>query len=161
MTNFLDLKHVTFPKEGVEFIYEHLRNAGKQRVEGVGLFFGEDGDNEFYITRSIVPAQKSYRTPKGLLYMVPGEELHRLNVWAYENRVRLIAQIHSHPTEAFHSETDDDYPIVTTSGGYSIVVPNFASDPIDLKFWEVYQLMPEKGWTHLPATEVSKRFTIL
>lgn len=160
MNGLLDLRQIVFPRTGVEFIYEHLRRAGTQGVEGVGLFYGEQQDHQFFITRSIIPAQKAYRTKEGLLYMVPGEELHRLNVWAYENNVKLIAQVHSHPTEAFHSETDDDYPIVTTIGGYSIVIPNFAREPIDLKFWEVYQLKLEKGWTHLSFTEVAKRFII-
>jgi hypothetical protein len=34
-------------------------------------------------------------------------------------------QVHSHPTEAYHSETDDTYPIVTVRGGLSLVVPDF------------------------------------
>jgi hypothetical protein len=158
MTGLLDIRQIVFPKEGVEFIYEHLRQAGTKGVEGVGLFYGEQQNNQFFISRSIIPAQRAYRTKEGLLYMVPGEELHRLNVWAYENSVKLIAQIHSHPTEAFHSETDDDYPMVTTIGGYSIVIPDFASGPIDLKHWEVYQLRPEKGWIHLSPIEVAERF---
>jgi Prokaryotic homologs of the JAB domain len=160
MTDFLHLKKVIFSLDQLEFIYKHLREAGAHGVEAVGLFYGVQQEEIFEITDTLIPEQKSYRTEHGLLYMVPGEELYRLNVWAYEKSVRLIAQVHSHPQEAFHSETDDDYPIMTTTGGYSIVIPDFAEGPIDFKFWEVYQLMPEKGWTHISEKEIWERFKI-
>ena len=72
------------------------------------------------------PKQTAYRLASGLCVRVEADELHRLNVWLYENAERLAIQVHSHPTEAFHSDTDDNYPIVTTLGGLSLVVPDFA-----------------------------------
>ena len=36
------------------------------------------------------------------------------------------AQIHTHPGEAFHSASDDRWPIVSQAGFISIVLPNFA-----------------------------------
>lgn len=41
--------------------------------------------------------------------------------------VRL--QVHTHPFEAFHSATDDAYPIVATPGFYSLVLPRFGEEP--------------------------------
>src|SRR5207302_2836368 len=39
------------------------------------------------------------------------------------------AQIHTHGGRAFHSRTDDLYPLVHTPGFLSIVVPRFAVGP--------------------------------
>jgi hypothetical protein len=35
-------------------------------------------------------------------------------------------QIHTHPGRAFHSETDDAWPIIHSAGFLSLVIPNFA-----------------------------------
>jgi len=43
--------------------------------------------------------------------------------------VFVHARIHSHPCEAFHSATDDAYPIVATPGFYSLVLPRFGEEP--------------------------------
>ena len=38
----------------------------------------------------------------------------------------IKAQIHTHPGEALHSATDDEWPIVSQAGFISIVIPDFA-----------------------------------
>jgi hypothetical protein len=42
------------------------------------------------------------------------------------------AQVHSHPTSAWHSCTDDRYPLAPSPGFYSLVVPRFAAGPVGL-----------------------------
>lgn len=38
----------------------------------------------------------------------------------------IRVQVHTHPGEAFHSATDDAWPIVHTTGFLSLVIPDFA-----------------------------------
>ena len=60
-----------------------------------------------------------------------------------------IARIHSHPAEAFHSETDDQNPALTNHGALSIVVPFFGLGlRRGLDVCAVYRLRPS-GWDHL------------
>ncbi|SRR5258706_9251965 len=161
MSGFLKIKKILLPIRPIEMIYEHLRNAGQDGVEGIGLLLGNFRDEEqFAVTASLVPKQEAYRTESGLFYYVGGEELHRINMWAYKNKLSLIAQIHSHPGEAYHSGTDDAYAIITTVGGFSIVIPNFASGPIDMKLWETYRLAPSSEWRHLASKDVQNLFQI-
>jgi hypothetical protein len=62
-----------------------------------------------------------------------------------------IARIHSHPAEAFHSETDDKNPALTNHGALSIVVPFFGLGlRRGLDVCAVYVLGPG-GWVHLDA----------
>lgn len=72
-----------------------------------------------------MPRQTSSRTKRGLLVRVEGKALHKLNMWLYEHGEVLGAQVHAHPDDAYHSDTDDTFPIVTSLGGLSLVVPNF------------------------------------
>lgn len=42
------------------------------------------------------------------------------------------AQVHSHPTLAWHSCTDDRHPLAPSPGFYSLVLPRFAAGPVGL-----------------------------
>ena len=160
MSNFQEITKIILPFRFVEHIYGHLRNAGNDGVEGVGLWFGQQQENVFNVCSSLIPAQKAYQLEEGLLYRVDGEELHRINKWAYEQKFVLAIQIHSHPGRAYHSETDDTYPIVTSLGGFSIVIPNFGFDPIDKKYWKVYRLTSDE-WKEISDDEVNGLFQIV
>jgi hypothetical protein len=46
-----------------------------------------------------------------------------------EEGLAIRLQVHTHPFEAFHSATDDAYPIVATPGFYSLVLPRFGEEP--------------------------------
>lgn len=160
MIDFQKITKIILPIRFVEHMYGHIRNAGKEGVEGVGLWFGRQEGNLFTVYSSLIPEQKAYRMEEGLLYQVGGEELHRINKWAYEQKIVLLAQVHSHPGRAYHSDTDDAFPIVTTLGGLSLVIPNFGFDPIDKKYWAVYRLQPD-GWKGVSMEDVNELFQIV
>ena len=81
---------------------------------------------------------------------VKGEELHKLNAWLYTAEQVLAVQIHCHPGEAYHSETDNRFPIVTAVGGASVVVPDFCRHGLLTQGTAVYRLS-DKGWGLSPG----------
>src|SRR3990170_6468375 len=101
MNRLIDVNNVILPYACVEYVYSHLRESGKEGVEGVALWAGAIADSVFEIKNTIIPAQTAYKMEMGLLYSVDGEELHKINMWLYQNKMTLVAQIHSHPTEAY------------------------------------------------------------
>jgi hypothetical protein len=109
---------------------DQLRTAGRDRVECFVLWSGVQKANTFVVHSAHVPRQTAYRLTDGLCVRVNGDELHRLNMWLFEHHEQLGVQVHSHPTDAYHSETDDTYPIVTVRGGLSLVVPNFGREGV-------------------------------
>ena len=44
----------------------------------------------------------------------------------------IRVQIHTHPGRAYHSPTDDAFPIIHTPGFLSLVIPDYALGPISL-----------------------------
>lgn len=67
----------------------------------------------------------------------------------------IKAQLHTHPGRAFHSETDDEWPIVSQPGFLSIVIPNFASGEASLDYAWVGCLQSDGKWQRLGcASEV-------
>lgn len=156
MTNsngFLDITSIHLPKSCTYEALAWLYKAGRRNVEGVALWAGIRDGNTFLIKKTIIPEQNACSIEDGLIYVVRGDELHRIALELFDSGMQLIAQIHSHPREAYHSQTDDAYPIVTVTGGISVVVPNFAKGGLNLAEWAVYRFLPETGWTVLNQRE--------
>ena len=131
-----------------------LRVAGEEGAERFVLWSGSLEGSTFLIETMHVPRQRAYRLPAGLMVRVEGDELHRLNRWLFENNQELGVQVHSHPTDAFHSELDDSFPIVTVRGALSIVVPDFAALGIRGPGVAGYRLS-KAGWMELSPAEMT------
>lgn len=125
-----DVTRFHAPQRAIDATAEALRGAGDDGYELFVLWSGVVDGSAFAVRNVHVPRQTSYKTRHGLIVRVEGAELHRLNVWLYENHQQLAVQVHAHPTDAFHSDTDDAYPIVTEEGALSIVVPDFCRDDV-------------------------------
>ena len=132
-----------------------LRAAGRLHSECFVLWSGVADGDAFYIRTGHLPRQTAYRLLEGLCVRVEGEELHRLNLWLFQHHELLAVQVHSHPTEAYHSDTDDTYPIVTIRGGLSLVVPDFCRFGLEGSGVASYRL-GLAGWDELSHAEVER-----
>jgi hypothetical protein len=71
-------------------------------------------------------------------------------------RREIRVQVHSHPREAFHSATDDEFPIVQTPGFLSLVIPDFAAGPVTLDRTYLASLDVSGTWCSLqPRTALA------
>lgn len=139
---------------------EALRLYGKKGCEGLVLWLGHmNDDNTCRVEKILVPPQDSIKSEEGVGYFVTSETLFALNKHLSTTGLRLLAQVHSHPTWAYHSGTDDRYCIVTVEGGISIVVPNFAFGPTDLSKWATFRLDSGR-WKELSGKDVKSFFDI-
>jgi hypothetical protein len=59
--------------------------------------------------------------------------LNRFWLQLAERREGVRIQVHTHPGEAFHSQTDDAFPIVHSPGFLSLVIPRFAKGEVGFK----------------------------
>jgi hypothetical protein len=153
-SSFLDITEVIVPRSAVAKMHAFLAEAGRAGLEGFTGWAGVQNGTKFNVTQAVIPRQKGHRTAHGLYVLIDSDELFLLNRWLYENQLTLIAQIHTHPTEAYHSSLDDEIPIATTQGCFSIVVPDFARDPFCLEECAVYRLSPDNSWDEVPTDRV-------
>ncbi|MFL5562029.1 MAG: hypothetical protein ACJ79K_11185 [Gemmatimonadaceae bacterium] len=125
-----------------------LRDMGGHGCEGFVLWSGTLLDSaSFHFDCAIIPSQSASVTSAGLLVTVDGEALFQVNKAIHERGEILGAQVHSHPTSAYHSATDDDFPLATLLGALSVVIPNFAREaPKDLDEWAWYRLTGFRRW---------------
>jgi hypothetical protein len=55
-------------------------------------------------------------------------------------------QIHTHPGAAYHSSTDDAYPLIRAAGFLSLVIPRFAQGKVGFDEAYLTQVQADGGW---------------
>jgi hypothetical protein len=147
----LDIEAFVIPSQVLLRTIQFLRDVGRSGSEGFVLWGGKIEEiTKLRFTNALVPGQQSFSTPDGLLVTVPGDALFNVNKLLHERGEILAAQVHIHPSSAYHSETDDHYPMVTLLGSLSIVIPDFARNaPSDIAAWAWYRLKEYSVWAPL------------
>lgn len=161
MTELAAVTELRVPSQVLMDGYEFMRSAGRLRLEGMVLWAGKQRDTTFTVTELIVPKQKGLRTADGVCAVVEADELARLNMHLYRNSLELVAQVHTHPTVAYHSSTDDENAIATTIGCFSIVVPNFAVVNYPLAQCAVYRLDSSGKWLEVDEFQAPNRIVVV
>jgi hypothetical protein len=104
---------------------EFFADRGSHGLEGTGLFACRRRADGWWVTdRFVAPDQDARRVGEGCWVEVTevGKRQLATSLGAGE---LYLARIHSHPSDAFHSRTDDRNPVLTFEGALSIVVPFF------------------------------------
>ncbi len=153
------VRQVIVTREVVDVTMETLRMYGARECEGLVLWLGIIENDLAKVQVALTPPQESVSSERGVGYFVTGDTLFQLNKTLSEMGLRLIAQVHSHPGEAYHSEADDRYAIVTAEGGFSLVVPNFGDAPAEPASWADYRLL-DSEWHRIPYSEARAFFVI-
>lgn len=138
-----------------------LSERGRFGVEGTCVWLGRvTGEVEATIDSLYVPEQIAYRTDSGLAVTVTRAGLQGLTT-SLEPGTFVLARVHSHGGEPYHSDTDDANMLVSHQGAISIVVPNLAREPIELTECSVNELRHGAGWIELSPREVAARFEVI
>lgn len=160
----LDVRTFVIPEGILLGTIQFLQRVGGKGHEGFALWSGalepvgaggvRAARERFNFSSLIVPEQYAMSTERGLLVTVPGEALFEVNKAVHERGEILGAQVHSHPTDAYHSDTDDEFPLVTLVGALSIVIPSFGRNaPEDIDEWAWYRLSKRARWE--PASKTT------
>ena len=150
--DLLAARRFLLPQSLAEGALRALAEAGRRGDElflALTAVVEEEQPQSIRLIRALAPRQICHHTPQGLLVTIDGEALFELNRLCSEQNEVLVAQIHAHPTDAYHSDADDQLAFVRLPGGLSIVVPDFAKGPVDLDHWSVHQLGLDGIWQPL------------
>src|SRR5213592_1472027 len=117
--------HYLVPRRILDQTFEFFRRCGGGRRECQVLWTSNWGSLQS-IVEAVHPAHQAH---------VGGFVLD--DTWITSFWLKLAAsgrgirvQVHTHPGAAFHSSTDDEYPIIHTPGFLSLVIPKFALGPV-------------------------------
>jgi hypothetical protein len=149
------------PQHVLDETWTFLRERGREQLEGVVLWVGIAGDAEHAdVLAQIAPAQVAYRSDQGLSVAIPQQELSKL-IAALPEKVHILARVHSHGEEAYHSPLDDTNMVISHQGAISIVVPDFAAGAPTLLACSINQLAADGSWHELERSAAQELFTVL
>lgn len=155
------LRNYVVPRPVIEATQAFLFARGLEGVEAVAVWIGHVlDDTRGVITDVYVPEQIARRSEYGVSVEVTQEGLTRL-ISLLEPGTFVLCRVHSHPSAAYHSDLDDLNMLISHQGAISIVVPDFARDPIVLEQCSVNELIHGHGWRELSNAEISQRFRIV
>jgi hypothetical protein len=136
------------PREILDQTFAHFRGCGRGRCECQVLWLSPWAAPGTII-EAVHPAHEAH---------VGGFVLD--NVWLNnfwfslaQKNLGIRIQVHTHPREAFHSPTDDAFPIIHTVGFLSLVIPNFALGPIGFKDAFLTEIQADGGWREVAVGE--------
>lgn len=101
---------------------EFFEERGSEGLEGTAMLAGSPTERR--IERLLIPVQEATRSELGVAVEVTMQGKLQIAAGLAPGE-RWISRIHSHPSEAFHSKTDDENPVLGAEGSLSIVVPFF------------------------------------
>jgi hypothetical protein len=157
MRNF---RRVVVPRAVVLETLDVFQEQGDEGLEALVLWLVRFDGDDATVGRVWTPKQTSTRTTDGLHLRVGGDELARLNEHLYRTGETLLAQLHTHPTLAYHSPLDEATPVVTEDGSFSIVVPSFGYvSLIDLVACAVYRISNGE-FVRVAPSEVARLFAL-
>jgi hypothetical protein len=141
----------------LDFTVRTLAEQGEAGQEGFVIWGANlrEAERALHFQSCIFPRQLAVSTPEGLLVTVDGESLFEVNRTLFERGEILAGQAHTHPTGAYHSDTDDAQPIVTLLGGISVVLPDFARDGFKrVDRWAWYRLEGYGKWVAMTDKKI-------
>ena len=133
---FENITKIIVSRSIISETFDFLQLYGKNEKEAHAIFAGMKQDEVFKISKVFFPKQDN----SGYTYEVNDGEDHKINVQMYDLGITAIAQIHTHPANAFHSDIDDEGASLVMPGSFSIVIPDYGyikSENTDN--WAVYR----------------------
>jgi hypothetical protein len=125
----------------LESTFEHFRHCGRGREECQALWVSS-WDSPETISRVVHPKHAAHFGG----FVLDDDWLNAFWLELGNTNSGIRAQVHTHPREAFHSATDDEFPIIHKSGFLSLVIPNFALGPVGFKDAYLTEIQPDGRW---------------
>lgn len=126
------------PRAILDETFAHFRSCGRGRAECQVLWIGPWSD-PVRVSGAVHPVHRAHRGGFEL------DDAWLTHVWrrlsARSEGIR--AQVHTHPREAFHSPTDDAWPVIHLEGFLSLVIPEFAMGPVGLERCYLAEIGPD------------------
>jgi hypothetical protein len=155
------LRAYVLTDETLRWTWSFLAERGEEGLEATVLWLGRVLDQTTAeVVAPYAPEQIAYRSADGVAVEVTSEGLSEL-ISQLPDGFFVLCRVHSHPSDAYHSELDDQNLIIGHPGAISIVVPQFARGEPDLFNCSINELGPDGEWRELGATEVRERFQVL
>lgn len=136
------------PRAVVERTFDHFRQCGRGRRECQALWVSVWRSPET-ITDVVHPTHRAHAGG----FQVDSAWLNSFWLALADTGSGVRIQVHTHPGAAFHSDTDDEFPIVHTVGFLSLVIPNFGLGPVDFAGAYLAEIGENGSWLEVSIAD--------
>ena len=137
---------------------EILRAGGLRGHERVALWLAPTV-GKLRVSEVFEPEQETAKD----YFRLPPRSMGALMTHLRTGRLKVVAQIHTHPGRAYHSDVDAEWAIIRHVGALSLVLPRFASATTVENFQDeamTYACAPGGDWILAPNTGPLARLEI-
>lgn len=136
------------PRRIVEQTFNQFRRCGEGRRECQALWLSS-WDSPDVITAVVHPKHEAHVGG----FVLDDNWLSRFWLRLAKENLGVRIQVHTHPGEAFHSPTDDEYPLIHTPGFLSLVIPNFALGPVGFQDSYLTEIQLDGTWRQVSVSD--------
>lgn len=129
------------PRRMIEETFSLLRSCGDNQRE-CQLYWTSPWSAPQTLTEVVHP--KHYSGRYGL--SIDGDWISRFWNELSDRGLGVRIQVHTHPEEAFHSTTDDTFPLLFDPGFLSLVIPDFAMGRVGFRDAYLTEIQPDGSW---------------
>lgn len=143
---------LTLPDPLLAETFAGLRECGGGRRECV-QYWCASLDEPSLVTTIVHPRHRS----SAFGYEVDSDWVTCFFLHLREHRETVVAQIHTHPGAATHSNVDDKFALAPATGFLSLVIPNFAMADISLVGSHLVEMQADGRWRETdPAQAIGR-----
>ena len=132
-------------------LLECLSVGVERRHEAVALLLGRWNGERAIALHAVRPQA---HTTAGSFH-IPAREMARVIALATRLDLQVVAQVHTHPVEAFHSEGDEEGANIRYDGFFSLVLPDYGTRLPSLAAIAMYVFSSDRGWVQLSDDDLS------
>lgn len=138
---------LTLPRRMLDESFSILRACGANRRE-CQVYWASSWSDPARLTHVVHPRHSA--SAYGLA--ISDQWLGQFWSELADRNLGVRVQVHTHPFEAFHSETDDAYPLLFDVGFLSLVIPLFAQGPVGFEGSYLAEIQGDGGWAEVPVS---------
>ncbi|MDQ0464702.1 hypothetical protein QO010_002486 [Caulobacter ginsengisoli] len=136
------------PRSILEETFSHFRGCGGGRRECQALWLSP-WDTPQTITKVVHPKH----TAHAAAFVLDDRWLNDFWMSLARENLGIRFQVHTHPGAAFHSPTDDAFPIIHTVGFLSLVIPNFGLGRVGFEDAYLTEIQEDGCWRRISIGE--------
>ena len=137
---------LSMPKAMWRTMLAELRRRGGGRTEAGAFLLGQMEGARRRVTAIVYYDQLDPGAYTSGVCVLQGDAFARLWQHCREHRLTVVADIHTHPAQAFQSGSDRTNPMVAREGHIAIIVPDFASEPVAQEELGIFEYRGEHKW---------------
>ncbi len=128
--------------------FAHFRDCGRGRHECQVLWVSS-WDSPETITEVVHPKHAAHAGG----FVLDDHWLNDFWFTLARRNLGIRVQVHTHPSEAFHSPIDDQFPIIHSVGFLSLVIPDFSFGPIGFDDAYLAVIKADERWCEAVIAE--------